>query len=233
MSFSRFTNVVLVSMISIAFAVAQDGKAKPGPADAAPSVSVPAYPNAKCPIMGNPVSANFVDTDYGRIYYCCGGCAKKIQADPERAYKSAYPKSREIENKTCPVTGAAIDAKAQTIKLQGYEFKVGSKECVKEARANSQLVLARLLNPKAKFVDNKTCPVTGKPVDANCMVLIGDELVCLSSLKAVDDVRKAPKQMLERARDLAAGKIVPPLPADEKKPGHDGHDPQGHDSHHH
>jgi YHS domain-containing protein len=41
--------------------------------------------NAKCPVMGNPVSADaFVDYNGYRIYFCCPGCDTKLVKNPEK-----------------------------------------------------------------------------------------------------------------------------------------------------
>jgi hypothetical protein len=237
----RFVSVVLVSIITMGVA-AQDPK--PAPDGATPAatatdlaVSVPAFANPNCPIMGGPAKQGlFVDTDYGRIYMCCKGCTKKIQADPEAAWRKAYPKITKLDNKTCPVTGAPIEKGAPTISLQGYEVSLGSKECIKEARENAQTVLAKVLDPKVTVVGNRVCPVTGKAVGKNCVVLIGDHLVNLASADAVAEVRKAPKQMLDKALGKA-GQSTPPAkpdpgkkPDERKKSGHEGHgQDHGHD----
>ena len=240
---SRCLTIVLVSILTFGVA-AQEPKPKADGATAATAakdlpVSVPVFANTNCPIMGGPAKHDlFVDTDYGRIYMCCKGCTKKIQADPEGAYKKAYPKSTKLDNKSCPVTGAQIKEGAPTISLQGYEIRLGSKERIKEARENAQVFLAKVLTPRVNVVGNRTCPVTGKAVDKNCVVLIGDNLVHLSSPAAVEEVRKAPKQMLDKALG-SAGQSAPPSgapgakpdgrkkPEEPKKSGHEGHD-QGH-----
>ncbi|MFU8781479.1 MAG: hypothetical protein ACNA71_10735, partial [Kiritimatiellia bacterium] len=46
---------------------------------------------ATCPIMkGAPVTAKsrYVDHEGQRIYVCCGGCARAVQANPEAALKT-------------------------------------------------------------------------------------------------------------------------------------------------
>jgi len=229
----RFGSVVLVSIITLGVA-AQDPKPAPDGIPPAPvakdlAVSVPAFANTNCPIMGGPAKQGlFVDTDHGRIYMCCKGCTKKIQADPEAAWRKAYPKIAKLDNKICPVTGAPIGKGAPTISLQGYEVSLGSKECIKEARENAQSVLFKALDPRVTVVGNRVCPVTGKAVGKNCVVLIGDHLVNLASPDAVEEVRKAPKQMFDKAIGKA-GQSTPPAkpdggtkPDERKKSGHEG-----------
>jgi len=46
---------------------------------------------ATCPIMkGVPITAKsrYVDHEGQRIYVCCGGCARRVQADPEAALET-------------------------------------------------------------------------------------------------------------------------------------------------
>src|SRR5262249_51199268 len=77
------------------FAAAQD----PSPA---PTVTVPTFENATCPIMGRPSSkALFADTAHGRIYVCCPPCIGKIGLDPERAYRAAFPTTKKAGNTVC------------------------------------------------------------------------------------------------------------------------------------
>ena len=44
-------------------------------------------PQTTCPVMkGSPVDANskYVDAEGYRIYVCCGGCVRAVQADPAK-----------------------------------------------------------------------------------------------------------------------------------------------------
>lgn len=44
-------------------------------------------PQTTCPVMkGSPVDANsrYVDVEGYRMYVCCGGCVKAVQADPAK-----------------------------------------------------------------------------------------------------------------------------------------------------
>lgn len=166
-----------------------------------PEVSVPTFPNSTCPIMGKPVSAKlFVDTELGRVYMCCKGCTAKILKDVSTAYKAAYPKSTKVSNKTCPLTGKSIEATSPTLTLQGQEISVCCEECVKKAPTIVQLVLAKATNPKVVDVGNEICPVTGEPAQPNVVCLIGDQLVRLSKLDCVEQVRADPAGTLAKAR---------------------------------
>lgn len=165
---------------------------------------VPSYPNTSCPIMGKPSSlALFTDTDYGRIWLCCKGCIAEVHADPALAYKTAYPTEQRIETERCIVTGKAFQKDSPEVVLQGRRFRVFDAAAVEVARRESQLVLARLMEPTLVDVANTTCPIDGKPVVANALVVIDGRIVRLSSPKHARDAAEAPAKTLERALELA------------------------------
>lgn len=208
-----------------------------------PSVSVPAYPNSTCPVMGKPASPKlFVDTSKGRIYMCCAGCTKRIKADVEAAYKTAYPKTEKVKNAVCPITGDVIKGDTPTVTLQGREIALCCDGCIKKAQASSQTTLAKAFNPKIVDIANDKCPVTGKAVDPNAIVMIGNELIHVSGTDGIDEVRSNPAKYLAKAKEIAAKvpKKDPKIDGDrpkkeaepkvEKKGGHD-HDGNGHGDH--
>ncbi len=187
---------------------ADDAPAAPAPATpaapAAPAVTVPTYINTTCPIMGKAASkAMFADTIHGRIYVCCPPCIAKILKDPDRAYAAAYPVVKKAGNSVCPITDKPLAADAVTVVLQGYEVGVCAT-CAKQAQENSQIVLAKALDPKIVEIRNRTCPITNQPVATNAFCVIGNELVHLSSPKAVEEVRKDPVKALLAAKDIVA-----------------------------
>lgn len=172
--------------------------------DPALLVSVPIYPNSTCPIMGKKISKTlFIDIDVGRIYICCKGCDKKILRAPEIAYQTAYPTTEKIANTVCPVSHKPIGEGAVTMALQGVEFRVAGPEHKGAAIADAQVVLTRLKQHDLVEVGNRTCPVSGAPVQPNAFVLIGNHLVRLSGPEHVAAVELAPAKTLQKARDLA------------------------------
>lgn len=178
----------------------------PAAAPAAPAltVTVPTYINTNCPIMAKPASkAMFAETSKGRIYVCCPPCIARILKDPERAYAAAYPTTKKAGNTVCPVTDKPLGADAVTVTLQGYEIGVCAT-CAEAARKNHQITLAKALDPKIVEVRNETCPVTRQPVATNAFCVIGNELVHLSSPKAVDEVKKDPAKALKTAKEIVA-----------------------------
>lgn len=176
-----------------------------GDAPAGPRVEVPLHPNPTCPIMGKPISTRlWVDTELGRIWVCCKGCIADIVADPETAYRTAYPRPRELTNDRCPVTGRAIEKDAPRMALQGLEFSVCHEDCKAEARADAQAVVAKLHEPGLSDADNRLCPITGEPVVPDALVVVDGTLVRLSSTDVLDRVRADPRGVLTRVQALAA-----------------------------
>jgi len=190
-----------VALALATVAGAQEAPAPPAAPQPTPlAVSVPSYANTNCPVMGKPVSSKlFTDTDHGRIWICCKGCNKKIAADPEAAYKSAFPRTVKLDNAVCPVSGKKIEGEPTLLLLQGHEVRLHSKECVAVARAESQVVLAKAVEPKLVDVGNALCPITGKPVAPNVFCVIGDQIVRLSSSDCIEQVKKEPKAALDKA----------------------------------
>jgi hypothetical protein len=141
--------------------------------------------------MGKKVSLPlFVDTELGRIWVCCKPCFKKILANVPAAHQTAYPVVVDANNTTCPMTGTALGEPAVTLTLQSQRFRVCCSECATQARANSQLVLAKLAQPK--------------------LVVVGDQIVHLADSKAVEVVKQTPRELLQKAIELA--KAQPPRP---------------------
>lgn len=208
----RITALILFVLTIVPAVAAQESKPT---TPSATTVTVPTFANTTCPIMGKPSSTKlFADTPHGRIYICCKACVKKIDADPESAYKAAYPTAKKVGNKVCPVTGEPVDPKS-TVTIQGYEIGLCCSECAKGVLDNAQVYLAKLTNPKVVDVDNATCPITGKPVANNAFVLIGDNLVHLSSPDCVETVTKDPKKALDKANEI---KSAEKKAGGEKKP---------------
>jgi hypothetical protein len=168
------------------------------------SARVPTHPNASCPIMGKPISLKLhTDTPRGRIWVCCKSCIADIHADVELAYRTAYPTERTVESETCPVTGKPLNADSPQVALQGLRFRVFDAAAAKQAVAESQIVVARLLEPKLVDVANALCPIDGKPTSANAFVVIDGRIVRLSTPKHVEQAAKTPAQTLQRALESA------------------------------
>lgn len=198
--------------------LAQAEPAPTPPASPGLRVEVPTFPNPTCPIMGKKVSMPlFVDTDAGRFYICCKPCIKKILADVPAATKTAYPTTKELDNKLCPVSGEPIGDDAVAVMLQGYSFRVCCAACVATARADSQITLTKLLREGVVDVGNTVSPDSGEPVAKNQFVLVGNSIVRLASAKSVDSIEKQPAKMLQKAVEQAKQLPARPKHVHEKK----------------
>ncbi len=166
-------------------------------------VRPPLYPNAACPIMGKPVSTRlFAETEKGRIFVCCKGCVPDILANVDTAYRTAFPVDKRVENAKCPVTGKEIVKDSPAIVLQGFEFRVHDADAVRVARDESQVVLAKLNDPKLVDLANKVCPVTGQATAKNAFAVIEGQIVRLSSTKCLEDAQQDPAKVLAKAKEL-------------------------------
>jgi hypothetical protein len=174
-----------------------------------PRVRVPIYPNVSCPIMGKPISTRLtVDTDMGRFWVCCKGCDEDILRFVEDAHRTAYPVVKRLANETCPVSGKPIPQEDQTrLVLQGFDFAVCCAACIPAARADSQVILARLNEPGLIDLGNRTCPVSGDAVDLRAFVVIDKTIVRLAHARSVAQVEKEPDKVLAAARKLRAEEL--------------------------
>lgn len=185
----------------------------PAPRDTPPPVTAPTYPNSTCPIMGKKASLPlFADTELGRIYVCCKPCIRKVLADVQAAYETAYPATKDLANEACPVSGEPIGEQPISVVLQGLRIRLCCEDCLTEARRHAQVTLAKAQDPKLDDVQNQRCPVDGQPVQPNAFAVIGTTVVRLSSPTHLAEVQKAPQMLLDKAR--ADRK------ADRAKPGH-------------
>lgn len=186
--------------------------ARPAPSPAEQSglaVSVPAFPNAACPVMGKKVSLRlWAETERGRIYVCCKSCIQDVQSDVNAAYQTAYPATRRVENALCPVSGEPVGEKPALLTLQGVEFRLSNADHAAGARANAQAILAKLANPALEDLGNATCPVTDGAADPGVVVQIGTTLVRISSMQQLDAVRADPASTLLKARALRAQELA-------------------------
>lgn len=168
-----------------------------------PAVTVPHFNNLACPIMGKKVSTRlYAETEKGRIYVCCKSCIQDILADVETAYKTAYPANKQAGNKVCPVSGEAIEKDSPTVILQGFEIAISSLDHAPQARANAQAILTKLSDSTIVDLGNGICPVAGTAVAPDTFVLIGKNMVRVSSQKHLDAIKKAPADVLKKAQEI-------------------------------
>jgi hypothetical protein len=189
------TRTLCSSFVFLALVSVSWGQEKPLTA------TVPAFGNADCPITGKKASSTlFAETESGRIYVCCAPCIKKIRNDVPSSHKSAYPVVKKLNNTVCPITGKELTKDAKSVVIQGIEIGVCCEKCEDPARKNHQVTLAKAHDPNLKVVENTKCPVDGSEVESNAIVVIGDEVIRLSSLQHMDAVNKDPAATLKKAK---------------------------------
>jgi hypothetical protein len=209
-------SILLLGALTASSVVAQDKKDEGAPAAAASDAKIPYFGNESCPYMKGKRAKQslFVETAQGRVFVCCKDCIGDAKKDGEKAAAKAYPSATKIENKTCPVSGAEIGAKAVATTWQGYEFKLGAKDAVETFKKNPDLYLSLLTTPGLKDLGNKSCPVSDKEADGGC-VIVGDEIVRVRSRKEAEEFKKDVAKNLAKAK---AGAKKAGTPADKPKP---------------
>jgi len=120
-----------------------------------------------CPVTGEP--ANFlVHTDLpdGRVYTCCKGCIRKLEADPAKyatqiaAQRAALAKLPKVQV-TCPVSGEPVDPDV-TVDYKGEKVAFCCGGCVKKFKADPDAYKAKLT---ASYTYQTKCPVMGKDIN--------------------------------------------------------------------
>ena len=132
-----------------------------------------------CPITGDPndKDSKFVDADGYRIYYCCPGCAKTIKADPQKAIRTLLargeaPKTIAVTKPQtkCPIMGDEVNKKLY-VDANGYRIYVCCSMCVREARADPEKTIKKILangetpEPRPVLYVQSKCPITGKSIN--------------------------------------------------------------------
>lgn len=163
---------------------ASDNTAAPAaPAADTQTSKVIALDNKTCPVSGEHVAKDggkkVVYKGY-QINLCCPDCVESFNKNPDK-YLSAILKERELNNKTCPVSGEPIPKDGgKQITYKGYQINLCCPDCVAKFNKNPDKYLKSLLKEKeakqavkksdgphadaAKPVGNANCPVSGHPV---------------------------------------------------------------------
>lgn len=103
-----------------------------------------------CPVMGGKIdSSAFTDIQGQRVYHCCPGCSSKLKADPDTYFKKASAQGVLFENiqKTCPVSGEALEDKDVFTDFEGRRIYLCCKKCQKKFAENPQEFLKAMDAP--------------------------------------------------------------------------------------
>jgi YHS domain-containing protein len=83
---------IFLTLTLVAFAAgglwATEAKPAPAGAKAAPPAAPPGKAQTQCPVLGGKINKNvYADYKGQRIYFCCAGCDKEFNKDPEKYLK--------------------------------------------------------------------------------------------------------------------------------------------------
>ncbi len=84
-----------------------------------------------CPVMGGKIdSTEYTDIQGQRVYHCCGGCQKKLVANPDKYFKKAAEQGVIFENiqKRCPVSGKPLTTREFFTDLDGRRIYFAEKD---------------------------------------------------------------------------------------------------------
>lgn len=203
------------ALLAVAFhGFAQDGAkpapAKPAaPAQAAPAgdakVIVPFFGNEKCPMSGKAVNKEkSLEVDGQRVYFCCKDCLAKAKssskADQSALVATAYKEVKAVGNKTCPVSGKAIEAgKGKEETWEGHKVTLCCPNCEKAFQKEPMVVLT-IATYGCTDLKNAKCPVqTDQAAGGDNLVVYKGQLVRLCCDDCPKDFAKEPDKFLKAA----------------------------------
>lgn len=200
--------VVAISGAALAWSRAQGAPAAPaaakqeGKAEAKAEVVVPFIGNATCPMQaGKPVNkSKFVEHEGQRVYYCCGKCAAAAKADPKAAVAAAYKESKAVANKSCPVSGHAIEAgKSKSVSFMGHTIELCCADCEAGFKKNAYaMTIAAVYG--VEDAKNAHCPVMDKEeVNGEDFVIYKGKLVHLCCGDCSEEFKKDADKFLAKA----------------------------------
>jgi YHS domain-containing protein len=100
--------------------------------------------------MGGKIDSTvFTDIQGQRVYHCCPGCQSKLTADPDKYFKKAAAQGVLFQNiqKTCPVSGEALEDKDVFTDFEGRRIYLCCKKCQKKFAENPQAYLKAMDAP--------------------------------------------------------------------------------------
>ena len=156
---------------------------------------------ATCPVMGDKIDRNFYTEYQGqRIYFCCVGCVEKFKKDPDKYMKKLEQAGVQLEKvqTTCPVMGGKIDKKMYT-DYQGQRIYFCCTGCVEQFKKDPEKYMKKIADSKVALESvQKTCPITGKPIDRNNFAAYKGRRVYFSSPDCAVVFNKDPEKYLDK-----------------------------------
>jgi hypothetical protein len=203
--------LIACALVGCALATAQD---KPA-ADATPKktwTTISASPLAGCVVCDKAVDGEAAETfalEGRTAQACCGQCREKAEKAPAEYAKKldaaiVAAQSPHYPLKTCPISGKAIDAKAEPIVLEGTLVKLCCKQCVKKAEAKAAEIAGKVeaaaYAQQVATYTAKTCPVSDHELDPaeTTDVMCNGRLIRLCCEDCVEEIRKAPAKFIAK-----------------------------------
>ena len=100
--------------------------------------------------MGKTIdSAQFIDIQGQRVYFCCPGCKGKLLADPDKYFKKAAAEGVLFKNiqTTCPVSGETLTKKEVFRDYEGRRIYFCCEKCTDTFAKNPQEYLKKMDTP--------------------------------------------------------------------------------------
>ncbi len=121
---------------------------------AAKTEAVEAKAQTTCPVMGGKINKNvYADYEGKRVYFCCAGCDKTFNKNPEKYLKklsnmgqtpASVPQETSLApQSTCPVMGGKIN-KSQYAEVEGKRVYVCCAGCIAQIEKNPSKYLKKL-----------------------------------------------------------------------------------------
>ena len=133
-------------------------------------------PQTTCPVMGGKIDkTQYVDYQGMRIYICCPGCKDAVTKDPEKYIKK-------------------LESMGQSVEI------IDSAKIMKRSMTPPEKVPA-VSNSRA-LVPQKSCPVTGDPIDSNIFVDYGGKRVYFCCSMCPPKFKQDPENYLKKLKEM-------------------------------
>jgi YHS domain-containing protein len=183
---------------------AADAKAQGEKSEKSDKVIVPFFGNDVCPMSGKPVNkSKSLAVDGQTVYFCSGDCLKKAKTDPKAALAKAYAETKAVSNKTCPVSGHAIDAKtAKEVTFESRKVTLCCGDCVGEFN-KTPMLYTTIAVYGGEDLKNKRCPVMDdQEASPDNLVVYKGKIVRMCCDDCPSDFAKDADKLLAKAATL-------------------------------
>ena len=169
------------------------------------TVIVPFFGNEKCPSTGKAVShEQSLEVEGQRVYFCCKNCLAKAKSssktDQAALVAAAYKEVKAVGNKSCPVSGKAIEAgKGKEETWQGHKVTLCCPNCEK-AFQKEPMVVTTIATYGCEDLKNAKCPVQpDQAAGGDNVVVYKGKLIRLCCDDCPKDFAKEPDKFFKAA----------------------------------